>query len=235
MRILCLASTKGGVGKSTYAAALTDAFLRAGKSVRTFDLDPQRSVSRWADEVAKENGNLTSEYLSIPDGANIEDCYNEIDRLVADEPDWVVIDTKGTNDPRNLAALAIADLVIVPSGPIDDEARAIEMTLRNYKEALIALDDDSDTNNHFRVAYRPPGQFPSADMRALKELIFDHYGAFEGLPSSNLAAQFLGWRTTTDELIREAASERKSTQTLKKLQERFDALAATLEDQLDAA
>lgn len=235
MRIVCLASTKGGVGKSTSAAALADTFLRAGKTVRTFDLDPQRSISRWADAVAKENENLSSHILSLPDGANIVECYNELDRLVEDEPDWVIIDTKGSNDPKNLAALAIADLVIVPSGPIDDEARGIEMTLRNYKEALIALDDESDPKDHFRVAYRPPGQFPSADMRALKELIFEHYGAFEGLPFSNTTAQFLGWRTTTEDLISEMKAEKKSTEPFKKLQQRFSELAATLEEQLNAS
>ena len=235
MRIICLASTKGGVGKSTYAAALSDAFLRTGKTVRTFDLDQQRSVSRWADEVAKVNPNLTSHFLSMPDGANIETCYNELDRLVEDEPDWVIIDTKGTNDPRNLAALAFADLVIVPSGPIDDEARGIEMTLQNYKQALIAMDDDANPNDHFRVAYRPPGQFPGPDMRALKELIFQHYGAFEGLTSSNTTASFLGWRTTTDDLISEMKAEKKSTQAVKNLQKRFDELAQKLEEQLNAA
>lgn len=235
MRIICLASTKGGVGKSTYAAALADAFLRAGKTVRTFDLDPQRSISRWADEVAKANSKLTSYTLSMSADAKIGECYDELDDLVNDEPDWVIIDTRGTNDTRNLAALAIADLVIVPSGPIDDEARAIEMTLRNYKEALAALDDDANPMDHFRVAYRGPGQFPSADMKALRKLIFEHYGAFEGLPYSNTAAQFLGWRTTTEDLIKEAIADKNPTATLKKLQTKFDDLASTLEEQLNAA
>lgn len=51
-----------------------------------------------------------------------------------------MIDTSGTNDPLNLAALAIADLVIVPFGSNEGQVRAIELTLLTDKEVLIVLE-----------------------------------------------------------------------------------------------
>ena len=47
MKIIALAAAKGGVGKTTLAAALAVAAARSGAAVGLVDLDPQGSVRRW--------------------------------------------------------------------------------------------------------------------------------------------------------------------------------------------
>lgn len=235
MKIITLASTKGGVGKSTYAVALTNAFLAIGQTVRIVDLDPQRSAHRWATEVSKQETGLSTFNVDLPEEANIVECYNFISEQIDDEPDWVIIDTRGTNDPKTYAALALADLVLVPSGPVADEVRAIEITLQNYKNALEMTGDDADPKDHFRVLYQRPGQFPNADMLSFQELIRNHYGAIDGLPTMSAIKSFLGWQTTTKDLIDEAKKDNKSPATFIKMQDQFTALANTIEGELNAA
>lgn len=235
MRILTLASTKGGVGKSTYTVSLADSFLRHGKSVRLFDLDPQRSTHRWGQAVNQNNPNLETRYVDVDDEGTLNECYNHISAQIEDEPDWVIIDTKGTNEGRAYAALALADLVLVPSGPVSDEVRAIEMTLRNYQAALSMTQDDADPREHLRVLYQKPAQFPNADMIAYQGLIWDHYGAIDGLPSMSAIKSFVGWQATTTELIQDARTEGRATSSLEKMQSHFDQLATTIQGELDAA
>ena len=45
--IITLASSKGGVGKSTTTAALAGALAHAGARVHIVDLDSNHTVSRW--------------------------------------------------------------------------------------------------------------------------------------------------------------------------------------------
>lgn len=47
MKILCLGATKGGVGKSTLAAALAVEASRRNYRVAVLDLDAQQSLARW--------------------------------------------------------------------------------------------------------------------------------------------------------------------------------------------
>ena len=49
MRTICLASTKGGVGKTTLAAALAIEAMGEGNKVALIDADPQQSLSTWHD------------------------------------------------------------------------------------------------------------------------------------------------------------------------------------------
>ena len=47
MRVISLVSLKGGVGKSTLAAALAVRAARESKRVAMVDLDPQASLDAW--------------------------------------------------------------------------------------------------------------------------------------------------------------------------------------------
>ena len=44
MPLICIASPKGGVGKTSVAAGLSDALRRAGRTVVAIDCDPQNAL-----------------------------------------------------------------------------------------------------------------------------------------------------------------------------------------------
>ena len=49
MPVIVMASSKGGVGKTTCAILLAAGFARMGREVTCFDCDPNQSLTRWAD------------------------------------------------------------------------------------------------------------------------------------------------------------------------------------------
>ena len=234
MRILTFASTKGGVGKSTTAALVADSLLRRGDTVRLVDFDEQNSVSKWAGEICERNENLRLTEFKLPRDATVPDYYNLMLDEFEDETDWVVIDTKGADDAKQLAALAICDLVLAPSGPIDDEVTGIEKTLGYFRMALAATgEEDTDPKSMLRVIYQRPAQFPNEVMLGYEHVIHDHYGAVEGLHRSSTISTFIGNKMTTDEAIELAKSEKRDTKAFKKIQQAADRLTDEIIGEFD--
>ncbi|TXN06706.1 ParA family protein [Methylobacterium sp. WL122] len=123
MKILVLASQKGGSGKTTIAASLAVAAYEAGERVVVVDLDPQKSLTNW--------GRLRS-------------VGGVVFRTVApnDLDDWVIqtrqipavtlciIDTPGTFGPQVDVALRHAQCALVPVRPSILDLWASEPTAR---------------------------------------------------------------------------------------------------------
>jgi chromosome partitioning protein len=111
-RWLCIASGKGGTGKTTTSLNLAVFAAHAGLSVCLVDLDSQRSLSRWHDrrpeqapEIALWAGRFT-------------DVRQAISEIQARGLDLVVIDTPPSIDahPAEVNALIRrSDLVLVPT------------------------------------------------------------------------------------------------------------------------
>jgi chromosome partitioning protein len=76
--IITLASSKGGVGKSTTCAALAGAYAKAGERVHIVDLDNNRTVSRWLSDDAVRPKNLT---VSVPDPLILTEHLQEAARI----------------------------------------------------------------------------------------------------------------------------------------------------------
>ena len=108
--IITLASSKGGVGKSTSCVGLAGAYAKAGYRVHIVDLDGNRTVSRWlADENARPK-NLT---VSAPDPQILTEHLEEIKRHYA--PDMILIDVAGSYEQALTIAIARAHLTIIPA------------------------------------------------------------------------------------------------------------------------
>ena len=117
--IIALASTKGGVGKTTLAYVLATELARR--------LAPgAASVSPWRGRVtcidADPNRTL-AQVLRLTDDHLIACVESDSDRLLADlrqaqgQSDVVVIDLEGTANQAMLYAAGKADLVLVPAQP----------------------------------------------------------------------------------------------------------------------
>ena len=115
-RIVTVASSKGGVGKSVVTTILSGNLAALGYRVAVIDADPNASYSQW---------------YGLYEGPPI-DCSREVrheeivDRAqgLATSYDVVLIDTAGFGNTTAAFAAGTADLVLVPVMP--DRASAVE-------------------------------------------------------------------------------------------------------------
>lgn len=118
-RVIVLATMKGGSGKSTTAMCLAVHWWRLGRPTAILDADPQRSLLRWA----RTGSALEDLSVEAVDGAAIGGALSA---LLGNGCERVVVDSPGFRAPVTEAALARADLALVPmkASPIDFDVAA---------------------------------------------------------------------------------------------------------------
>jgi chromosome partitioning protein len=104
-KIITFAQQKGGAGKTTVLAHLAAAWAEEDRSVAIIDLDPQRSLTRWANLRADPRLDL----LESKDYRAASDM-----RAAAKSHDYVLVDCPGAASNLLDAAVRESDLVIAP-------------------------------------------------------------------------------------------------------------------------
>lgn len=136
-KIICVACSKGGVGKSTVAINLAVA-LTSKYTVRLLDLDYQRSVSIWntvrADD--KKFQVITAEK------------DKDVKSIIKVNKEILIIDTGAFDSAMNRIALLLSDLVLTPTtaSPLDlygllmfrDVIQDIKTARKKFKVRVIA-------------------------------------------------------------------------------------------------
>lgn len=125
--ILVFASSKGGVGKSTSCAAIGSALALRGDRVLIMDLDPNKTLARWAKKVSVA-------------GLRIENCSSE--KFVSafnaakesNRYDHILIDMMGGREVTMIKAFGRADMVVIPAQTSEPDIR----------EALVVVSDVED-------------------------------------------------------------------------------------------
>lgn len=121
MRVIVIASRKGGAGKTTLATLLAVEAARVGAGpVAVVDLDPMRGLSLWwearaADTpvmVAADGGPAAALAAAKASGAVLS-----------------IVDTAPAAAPAVADAVAMADLVLVPCQPSPHDLRAVGATV----------------------------------------------------------------------------------------------------------
>ena len=110
--ILGMVQSKGGVGKTTIALNLAAEFVRRGKRVVLFDADPAAhavTISADAFLVFKVAPLLLEEAGQMQVSTWAKTVRGE-------DADFVIIDAPGAMGAAYGAAIAISDLILVPSG-----------------------------------------------------------------------------------------------------------------------
>ena len=99
---------KGGTAKSTTALALAVALIEAGNEIELVELDPQMSLTAWANAIG----------IASTPGAR-----------------YTIIDTPpSVFDKKTIEALSTADRVIIPSGTSVSDLQVTASTLPLIKE-----------------------------------------------------------------------------------------------------
>ncbi|MCX2725805.1 ParA family protein [Roseibium salinum] len=111
--IVTIASLKGGSGKTTLACCLAVHWHIKGFKPLLIDADPQRSVVRLGERERRLGG---IDILEKPD----KDVW-KISRQATADHGITIVDTPGFDSDITVAALAVADLVLIPvkASPLD--------------------------------------------------------------------------------------------------------------------
>lgn len=129
-KIVAVASSKGGVGKSSFTAAIASALAKHGLNVGILDNDPNQPIIDWLTDTAIPG---IKAYPQVSD----TEVFDTLDRL-REEHDIVLADMEGSANLGVAMAIASADLVIVPSqgSGLDDKESGKTLSLIHSQSKL---------------------------------------------------------------------------------------------------
>ncbi len=122
-KVLTVASTKGGAGKTTIVMALAGTLAAEGLRITVVDADPNRAYASWA-EGAYEGPSVA--VRAEADEARLAEAIDQ----VAPEADLVLVDTAGFGNRAAPLAMAAADAVLVPCTPSRADVEQAAKTLQ---------------------------------------------------------------------------------------------------------
>lgn len=105
---IAICNLKGRTAKTTTSILLATALTRLGKTATVIDLDPQGSATEWATTATEDNAPLPFDV--IPGNA-------QSIRRQATTTDSIVLDCPSLNPHIIDAAVAAADMIVVPVSP----------------------------------------------------------------------------------------------------------------------
>src|SRR3712207_5801218 len=123
MMRIAIVQGKGGSGKTTLAVNIAGELAARGADVQLFDLDPQGSAQAWA-----EPGNLEFPVLSIKNPAEAAPG-DALRAIMSVQAEFLVVDTPAGAGSLMSAALAAADLAVIPCSPSGLDLDATQKTL----------------------------------------------------------------------------------------------------------
>jgi chromosome partitioning protein len=140
-KIITLATSKGGAGKSTLVRNLAAHWVNVGFKVAIIDADPQASIINRHDPEGQLKNLIV---LSNPEesiGSTVEEVKNGVD--------FLLIDTGGFRNRTTVRALVSSQYALIPLKPsADDVAAAIET------HTLIQELNKTPEKLSFPIAYR---------------------------------------------------------------------------------
>lgn len=131
-KVLTVASTKGGAGKTTMVMALAGTLSAEGLRVAVVDADPNRAYASWS-EGAYEGAPVT--VRAEADEARLAAAIDELAPAV----ELVLVDTAGFGNRAALLAIAAADAVLIPCTPSRADVEQAARTLQLVEGAARAV------------------------------------------------------------------------------------------------
>ena len=135
---ICLAASKGGVGKTTLTCTLAVRASQESERVALLDVDPQHSTARWWELRGKpSNPRLFT---------HVENVADDIALLKSRGWQWIMVDTPGSGHEHLMEpAVLAADFVLIPCKASGIDAEAIvaiaDLCRRKRKPYAIVISD----------------------------------------------------------------------------------------------
>lgn len=118
-KVITLATSKGGAGKSTLARNFAAHWVNIGMNVAIIDADPQGSITNRHDP--------EGELHRLTVFAEPEESVSALIEEVKNKFDYLIVDTGGFRNRTTVRSLICSDLAIIPLKPsADDVAGALE-------------------------------------------------------------------------------------------------------------
>jgi chromosome partitioning protein len=111
--VIALATSKGGVGKSTLARGLAAHFFATGRKPALIDADPTATLSKRYNPEGKLG--------AVPVIAEPEELVAEVIEKLRAQHTPVIVDTAGFRNRTTISALVAADLAIIPLKPAAED------------------------------------------------------------------------------------------------------------------
>jgi chromosome partitioning protein len=123
MKVVAVICRKGGVGKTTIATHLAVAAEKLGLVTVVFDLDPQASAASWGDHRGKGSAPavVAAQATRLP--LLLKEAEDQ-------DADLIILDTPPHADTTATAAVAKADLVLIPSRPSGLDLEALPASIQ---------------------------------------------------------------------------------------------------------
>lgn len=153
-KIITLANTKGGSGKTTSTICIATA-LAGQFNVEVWDADPQGSATGWADLADETDAPLPFNVEVM----NVRRLNKQRQKTTAD---YVLIDTPPGERKMIDEAIAIADLVILPTAATAMDLERTIKTAENIPAATLRVALITRTNKQTR-SYRDAMEFLQSD------------------------------------------------------------------------
>ena len=225
MITITFANSKGGAGKSTALMAVASALEARGHSTIVADLDDQGSLSSWLTvndgSYHKPQNNLLDIrqiYFSSNEDENADKTYKALIKIENENPEFLLIDTKGKAEKTNAIAMAAADRVICPTNGDSTEYEQIAFTFKNFKNTLASIAPNERAEDYYRIMFTKTGVAMGAEVHAARKALKETFNWYYGLPylAAFNAAHLNG--TTLNGLLDKAKSaiENKGIKTTKR-------------------
>lgn len=122
MRVVAVASRKGGSGKTTVAGHLSVEAERAGYGpVGLVDIDPQGSLAEWWNARQAQ----TPAYIQT----SVSELFEDVERAREAGLELLVLDTPPALTSRVANAIRIADIILIPTRPSPHDLSSIGATV----------------------------------------------------------------------------------------------------------
>ena len=128
--IVSICNEKGGSGKSTLATniAINQGMVK-GESLLLLDTDPQKSIATFLN-IRNEEGHPKAFDFAYKYGENLKEFLQNVDRGKD-----IVVDTGGRDSREMRIAIALSDIVIIPTIPSQFDVSVLDKMVNIVKMA----------------------------------------------------------------------------------------------------